>query len=126
MTALRTHAAESLVGYVTDEFAQQIGELPAAGIEVALEPGSEVILRIRHTQIEEVRVGPSSAGYTALQLILKPDASYELYALVTGVDDARAPVFDPLFWYRVLWKRRLAFTGRVFRPDASGKFQIVK
>ena len=127
MTAATTHAADSLIGYVTDDFAEQIGALPSTGIEVALEPGSEIILRIRHSQIDELRVGPSDDGYTAVQLLLKPDATYELYAMISSADESRAPVFDPQFWHRVLWNRRKSFSGpRIFRPDSSGKFQAVR
>ena len=120
-------AVQSLVGFVPDAFAQQMEGSPAVGIELPLEPGSDVIVRIRHSQIIEARVGPSSDGYTGLQLILKPNATYELVATVSAADESRAPVFDPAFWQRILWTRRLAFTGPpVFRPDASGRFQLVE
>ncbi|MEO7038480.1 MAG: hypothetical protein ABI186_00445, partial [Candidatus Elarobacter sp.] len=100
---------------------------PAVGIELPLEPGSDIIVRIRHSQIEEARVGPSSDGYTGLQLILKPNATYELVASVSTADESRAPVFDPEFWYKYLWMRRVIFTGPpIFRPDASGRFQALK
>ena len=120
-------AVQSLIGFVTDEFAQQMGDLPATGIELSLEPGSEIILRIRHSQIEEARVGPSSDGYTGVQLILKPNATYELYALISAADETKAPIFDPAFWQKLLWMRRLIFTGPpIFRPDAAGRFRAVK
>src|ERR1700688_2004515 len=121
------NSVQSLIGYVTDDFARQMGEIPAVGIELSLEPGNDVILRIRHSEIEEARVGPSSGGYTGVQLILKPNATYELYAMVSTADESRAPIFDPTFWYKVLWTRRLIFTGPpIFRADASGRFQAVK
>ncbi len=117
-------SAQSLIGYVPDAFAQQLGDSPATGIELPLEPGSDVIVRIRHSQIEEARLGPSAGGYTGVQLILKPTATYELFASVSAADESRAPVFDPMFWYRLLWARRLVFTGPpVFRPDPAGKFR---
>jgi len=120
------NAVQSLIGFVPDEYAQQMGNSPATGIELPLEPGSDVIVRIRHSQIEEARVGPSSGGYTGLQLILKPNATYELYATVSAADESRAPIFDPAFWSRLLWMRRLIFTGPpIFRPDSSGRFQAV-
>jgi len=120
------NAAQSVIGYVTDDFAGQLGQVPAVGIELSLEPGSDVILRIRHSQIEEARVGPSSGGYTGVQLILKPNATYELYAMVSAADESRAPIFDPAFWQRLLWSHRFVFTGPpIFRPDASGRFQLV-
>lgn len=118
-------AVHSIVGYVPDEFAREMGDSPAVGLELPLEPGSDIIVRIRHSQIEEVRVGPSSDGYTSLQLILKPDASYELYAMVSTADELRAPVFDPEFWSKVVSRGRLVFTGPIFRPDASGRFKAV-
>jgi hypothetical protein len=121
------NSAQSLIGFVTDAFARQLGESPAVGIELPLEPGSDVIVRIRHSQIEEARVGPSSGGYTGLQLILKPNATYELYALVSTEHESRAPIFDPAFWYKLLWMRRLVYTGPpILRPDASGRFQAIK
>ncbi|MGH7707859.1 MAG: hypothetical protein ACREM8_02765 [Vulcanimicrobiaceae bacterium] len=120
-------SAQSLIGFVPDDFARQMGESPATGIELPLEPGSDVIVRIRHSHIAEVRVGPSEGGYTALQLLLKPNASYELFAAVSTADESRAPVFDPAFWYRLLWMRRSVFTGPpIFRPDASGRFRAVE
>ena len=121
------NSVASLIGFVTDDFARQMGDSPAVGIELSLEPGSDVILRIRHSQIQEARVGPSSDGYTGLQLILKPNATYELFALVSTADESRAPIFDPTFWHKLLWMRRMIFTGPpIFRPDASGRFQAVK
>jgi hypothetical protein len=116
-----------LIGFVPDDVARQLGDVPAVGIELPLEPGSDVIVRIRHSQIEEARVGPSSDGYTGVQLILKPNATYELYAAVSTADESRAPVFDPAFWHRLLWMRRLIFTGPpIFRPDASGRFRALE
>ena len=121
------NAVQSLIGYVPDDYVQQMGDSPATGIELPLEPGSEVIVRIRNAHIAEVRVGPSSAGYTGLQLILKPNATYELFAAVSTADEDRTPIFDPAFWQRLLWARRLTFTGPpVFRPDASGRFRALK
>jgi hypothetical protein len=120
-------AVHSVIGFVPDDVARGLGNSPAVGIELPLEPGSDVILRVRHSQIEEARVGPSSGGYTGLQLILKPNATYELYAAVSAADESRAPIFDPAFWQRLLWMRRLIFTGPpIFRPDASGRFQALE
>jgi hypothetical protein len=120
------NSVQSLIGYVPDAVARELGKSPAVGIELPLEPGSDVLVRIRHSQIEEARVGPSSDGYTGLQLILKPNATYELFATVSTADESRAPVFDPAFWYKLLWTRRLTFTGPpIFRPDASGRFQAL-
>ncbi len=121
------HAVQSLIGYVPDAFAAQMGNSPAVGIELPLEPGSDVIVRIRHSHVEEARVGPSAGGYTGIQLILKRNATYELFASVSASDESRAPVFEPAFWQRLLWNRRLIFTGPpVFRPDASGRFHAVE
>lgn len=121
------NAVQSLIGFVPDAFVEHMGASPAVGIELPLEPGSDVIVRIRHTQIEEARVGPSSGGYTGLQLILKPNATYELIATVSTADEGRAPIFDPAFWHKILWTRRLIFTGPpIFRPDASGRFRAVE
>jgi hypothetical protein len=120
------NAVQSLIGFVPDAFAAQMGDSPAVGIELPLEPGSDVIVRIRHSQIEEARVGPSSGGYTGLQLILKPNATYELFATVSA-DESRAPIFDPAFWQKLLWARRLIFTGPpIFRPDSSGRFRALE
>ncbi len=121
------NAVQSLIGFVPDSFAQQMGNSPATGIELPLEPGSDVILRIRHSQIAEVRLGPSSDGYTGIQLILKPNATYELFAAVSTADESGAPIFDPAFWQKLLWARRLMFTGPpIFRPDSAGRFQMVE
>ncbi len=120
-------AVQSLIGFVPDSFVAQMGESPAVGIELPLEPGSDVIVRIRHSQLEEARVGPSSDGYTGLQLILKPNATYEVFATVSTADESRAPIFDPAFWYKLLWLRRMIFTGPpIYRPDSSGRFQAVQ
>jgi hypothetical protein len=120
------NAVQSLVGYVPDDYVRQMSGSPAQGIELPLEPGGDIILRVRHSQIEEARAGPSSDGYTALQLILKPNASYELYALVSTADESRTPIFDPGFWYKLLLARRLIFTGPpILRPDSSGRMQAI-
>lgn len=119
-------SVQSLIGFVTDDFARQLGDSPALGIELPLEPGSDIIVRIRHSQIEEARVGPSSGGYTGLQLILKPNATYELFATVSTADESGTPVFDPAFWQKLLLMRRLIFTGPpILRPDASGRFRAI-
>lgn len=121
------NAVQSLIGFIPDDVARQLGDSPAVGIELPLEPGSDVIVRIRHSQIDEARVGPSSGGYTGLQLILKPNATYELFAAISTADESRAPIFDPGFWRRLLWMRRLIFTGPpIFRPDASGRFRALE
>ncbi|MBV9440999.1 MAG: hypothetical protein JOZ24_13520 [Candidatus Eremiobacteraeota bacterium] len=120
------HSAPSLIGFVPDAFAQQMGDSPAVGLELPLEPESEIIIRIRNTQIHEVRVGPSSGGYTGLQLLLKPHASYELFAAVSADEEERPPIFDPAFWQRLLLLRRTVFTGPpIYRPDAAGRFRAV-
>jgi len=120
------NAVQSLIGFVPDDYVARMGNSPATGIELPLEPGSDVIVRIRNSQIDEVRVGPSSDGYTGLQLVLKPNATYEVFAAVSAADEARAPIFDPAFWEKLLWMRRLIFTGPpIFRVDASGRFKAI-
>lgn len=119
-------SAPSLIGFVPDAFAEQMGNSPAVGLELPLEPGSDVLVRVRNANIAEVRVGPSEDGYTGLEVVLKPGASYELYALVATAEEERTPIFDPGFWYRLLLLRRRTFTGPpIYRPDAAGRFRAV-
>ncbi|MBV8073991.1 MAG: hypothetical protein JO140_01085 [Candidatus Eremiobacteraeota bacterium] len=119
-------AAQTLIGYLPDEFIAGLGSSPATGIELPLEPGSETIVRIRHSQIAEARVGSSHDGYTALEIVLLPDASYELYAMLRADDGTGAAIFDPAFWQKVERARRgFVACGPVFRPDAAGRFHEV-
>ncbi|MBV8600784.1 MAG: hypothetical protein JO359_04380, partial [Candidatus Eremiobacteraeota bacterium] len=118
-------ALRTVIGWVPDEFRETMGNSPALGIELPLEPAGETIVRVRHTQLEEIRVGPSERGYTALELSFKPNASFEVYAAVEASNGWEGSVFDPDFWRRIDLERR-EMSGPTFRPDAVGRLQKVQ
>ena len=77
-------ASQSVVGFVSDAVAKGLHDGKGLGhevLELPLEAGKQgTHLRIQRKDIQEVRVGPSSGGHTSLQLILRPDATYDLVA----------------------------------------------
>jgi hypothetical protein len=74
-----------------------------------------------------VRVGPSSGGHTSLQLILKPEASYELIATAPSATESLTAIQDPSFWYglgRLRWF--VIYVGPIFRQLQPGVFKPVE
>jgi len=75
------NAAQSVIGYVPDAVAkelQQSGKIGTDTIEMPLQPGKQAaLLRVRHADVAELRLGPSRDGHTSVQLVLNPGAKYE-------------------------------------------------
>ena len=123
--------AQSVIGYVSDAVAKDLHEGRGLGkevLELPLDPTKNAAhIRVKRSDIGEVRMGPSAHGQTGLQLILKPEASYELVATASKGEDALTAIQDPAFWYglgRLRWF--VIYVGPIFRPTAAGGFQVVK
>ena len=128
----RSHMSEaqSVIGYVPDAVAKELQAGRGLGkevLELPLDPAKNAAhIRVKHSDIAEVRVGPSTSGHTSLQLILKPEATYELFGIKSsGVLTA---IQDPSYWYglgRLKWF--VIYVGPILRPTAQvGGFQLVK
>ena len=123
--------AQSVIGYVPDTVAKELHEGRGLGkelLELPLDPGKHAAqIRVRRNDIHEVRVGPSSGGHTSLQLILKPEASYELIATAPSATESLTAIQDPSFWYglgRLRWF--VIYVGPIFRQLQPGVFKPVE
>ena len=123
--------SQSVIGYVPDEVAKELHEgrgLATELLELPLDPGKHSAhIRIRRNDIHEVRVGPSSGGHTSLQLILKPEASYDLVGKAPSDAESLTAIQDPTFWYglgRLRWF--VIYAGPIFRQQQPGVFQQVE
>ena len=83
-------SAQSIVGYVPDAVAKELDQgkgLRDQTLELPLDPKQGAAkLRVKLNDIEEVRVGPSAGGHTGLQIVLRPEAKYEISATAIGKD----------------------------------------
>ncbi len=121
-------ASQSVVGFVSDSVAKSLqgGKLGGDTLEIPLEPGKDSThVRIRHADVAEVRLGPSSGGHTGVQLILKPNAGYEMVVKQSAEDFV--PINDlSLTW---AWRRNwfVIYAGPIYRPGtAPGTFKAVE
>jgi hypothetical protein len=117
-----------VIGYIPDSVAQQLRTgrgMTDDTLELPLEPGKrETRVRIRRADINEVRLGPSTEGHTGVQMVLKPDARYELVA-ESGAGDPLRSIADPAYWYglgRLRWF--VIYAGPIFRPVENGFQQV--
>jgi hypothetical protein len=122
-------AAQSVIGYVSDEIAKGLHAGQGLGkdqLELPLDPGKHAAhLRVHTNDIQEVRVGPSKGGQTSLQLILKAEASYEIVSRAPQGTELTS-IQDPAFWYglgRPRWF--VIYVGPIFRPTKTGVLQLV-
>jgi hypothetical protein len=124
--------AQSVIGYVPDAVAKELHAGRGLGkevLELPLDPGKHSAqIRVKHSDIAEVRVGPSTGGHTGLQLILKPEATYEIFGVGSVGADELTAIQDPSFWYglgRLRWF--VIYVGPILRPTAlSGGFKLVQ
>jgi hypothetical protein len=123
-------AAQSIIGYVPDSLAKGMHEGRGLGgdvLELPLEPGKgAAMVRVRHADIHEVRMGPSQGGHTGLQIVLKPDAHYEIVAASLSESESFTAIADPAFWYglgRLRWF--VIYAGPIFRQIENGGFRAV-
>jgi hypothetical protein len=95
--------AQSVIGPVPDAVAKDLQEgrgISKELLELRLDPGKHAAqIRVRRNDIYGVRVGPSSGGHTNMQLILKPEPSYELIATAPSVPESLTAIQDSSFWY---------------------------
>jgi len=123
-------AAQAIVGFLPDSVAKELHAgrgFSQEQLAVPLDPGKGATsLRVRPADIHEVRLGPSRDGHTSVQLVLKPDADFEIVgkaslsadALITLADPGLASVLARLQWFVI-------YAGPVLRQDATGQFREV-
>jgi len=123
-------ASQSVVGFVPDALAKGLHDGKGFAhdvLELPLEAGKQgTHLRVRRNDIHEVRVGPSKAGHTSLQLILKPEATYELVAKAPKEAELLTAIQDPAFLYglgRLHWF--VIYAGPIYRQQ-NGAFKLVE
>jgi len=123
-------ASQSVIGYIPDKTVEELrqsGKLGAKDlIEIPLEAGKqESLLRVRHQDVEELRLGPSRDGHTSVQIVLKPGAQYEYTRTATAdLQALRDPGLLFPFWPGVIViyvRPRFTLTNNVFTEvkDAS-------
>ena len=122
--------SQSIIGYVPDAVAKDLHDgrgLTKELLELPLDPGKQAAhIRVKRNDIHEVRVGASSGGHTSLQLILKPDASYEFVAKAS-ITEGLTAIQDPAFWYglgRLRWF--VIYVGPIFRQVQPGVFKQIE
>jgi hypothetical protein len=72
--------AFAVTGYLPKEIAEQLGsgKIGGASVDLRAESGSDlVVMRVKMTEISEVRMGPSAKGETLVQIILAEKAQVE-------------------------------------------------
>lgn len=120
--------AQSVVGYLPDSILNDLkqGKSPKnQPLELPMQPGqSGSRIRIRPEDIEEVRVGPSAKGHTSVQLILKPQANYELVSAAPSEEHALAAIHDPSFVYGAIPIRFVIYAGPIYRNE-GGTFKLM-
>lgn len=124
--------AQSVFGYFTDAIVkdlQQGSGLRSETVELPVEPGkSKSQIRVRRSDIEEVRLGPTSKGHTSVQIILKPEASYEFVSLAPREEDLLTTIQDPVFGHFPPWRPGpiVIYAGPTWRQQLNGTFQVVQ
>lgn len=120
-------AAQSVIGYVPDAVAkelQQSGKFGKDTIEVPLEAGKQAsLLRVRHADVAELRLGPSRDGHTGIQIVLNPGAKYE--TVHTSSTDL-ATLRDPGLWHYPWPGPIVIYVRPRFTPGSVGEFKAVK
>lgn len=122
--------SQSVIGYVPDAVAKELAAGRGLGkgpLELPLDPGKQAAhIRLDPQHIHEVRVGASSGGHTSLQLVLKPEATYEFVAKASGIEGLTA-IQDPAYWYglgRLRWF--VIMVGPIYRQLQPGSFKLVE
>lgn len=121
--------AQSVVGYFPDSVVkdlQQGSGLRNETLELPLEPGGASRLRVRRSDVEEVRLGPSAKGHTSVQLILKAEAQYDFVSVAPREEELLTPIRDPAFWYGP-WRPGpiVIYIGPIYRQKQLGVFTLV-
>jgi hypothetical protein len=121
-------AAQSVIGYVPDAVAKELqhsGKIGRDTIEVPLEAGKQgSLLRVRHADVAELRLGPSRDGHTGIQIVLNPGAQYE--TVHTSNTDLTA-LRDPGLFYHPWPGPIVIYIRPRFTPSTKiGEFHAVK
>lgn len=96
--------AFAITGFVSNDVAKQLqGRKGESGtIEVKLERGnSPVLVKVDSTAVQEVRTGASAKGDTAVQLILRENASVVTVLNTSLNKDGIARLTDPLVYWKI-------------------------
>jgi hypothetical protein len=93
--------AFAVTGYVPDKALQELDSKRTGKIDVRVERGSdEVVMRVDHAQVEEIRTGASIKNETLVQIILRRNAAVETVvnteANIKGVARFNDPVLQRL------------------------------
>jgi hypothetical protein len=124
-------AVQAVVGFMPDAMAKNLHAGHGFGhdqLEMPLDPEKGgATLRVRSADIEEVRLGPSRAGHTGVQLVLKPNASYEIVAKGGVSADALTTINDPglASALQLWWLRFVIYAGPIYRQNARGQLQEI-
>lgn len=120
--------AQSVVGYFPDSVVKDLqqGSLRQEIVELPLEPGGHSQLRVRRSDIDEVRLGPSAKGHTSVQVVLKTGASYEFVSVAPSDEQLLTPIRDPAFWYGP-WRPGpiVIYIGPIYKQQQLGVFKQV-
>jgi hypothetical protein len=120
-------AAQSVIGYVPDAVAKELqssGKIGGDTIEVPLEAGKQhSLLRVKHADVEELRLGPSRDGHTGIQIVLKANAKYEtVHTSSTDLTALRDPGLSHFPWPGPI----VIYVRPRFTPGNVGQFHAAK
>jgi hypothetical protein len=122
--------AQSVVGYLPDSLLKdlsQAGAHKSNTIELPLEPGKQAShIQVQRSDIDELRLGPSANGYTSVQIILKPKATFNFVSAGLQQDDMLSVLRDPSFIYglgRLQWIA--IYVGPILRQQ-DGIFKTIQ
>jgi hypothetical protein len=89
----------AVVGYVPDAVAKAIGSKrpQAKPLEIKLEHGSEMHVRINPDDVAGVLVGPSQKGETSVQVLLNEKATVETFTR-GSINSFLKPIRDLTLW----------------------------
>ncbi len=88
--------AFAVTGYVADKMAEQLGSTWSGSVDIKPERGhDEVVMRVHHDQIREVRLGSSINGETLVQLVLHENADVETVFRSTASLEGITRLSDP-------------------------------
>ena len=121
--------AHSVVGYFPDSVVHDLQQgkgLQNETLELPLQPGQAGSkVRVKRSDVDEVRVGPSIKGHSSVQLILKPEASYDLVSAAPTERDLLTAINDPALIHGGTIPRFVIYASPVYKQTGSGTFTLV-
>jgi hypothetical protein len=121
--------AQSVVGYFPDSVVQDLQQgkgLHNKTLELPLQPGQAGSkVRVRRDDIDEVRVGPSTQGHTSVQLILKPEANYELVTAPPTEENLLTAINDPALTHGPGNLRFVIYVSPAYKQTEAGAFKLI-